>query len=83
MTDKEKSSLAGMIRFMGTWDSMEEFKRELFEVSDLIDQTEDKIIVRIRVGFASFRYVLKDDGTVEVSDLFREHYHDIKVKYGL
>jgi hypothetical protein len=83
MEKAKMASLTGMTKYYGTWNSMREFKEAVFRETELIDELPDQLILRIRIGFCSLRYVQRDDGSVEVSDLRREHYRDIKEKYSL
>ncbi|MBR3357466.1 MAG: hypothetical protein IKG46_06505 [Solobacterium sp.] len=77
------ASLTGMLKYKGEWNSLAEFKEAVLSETELIDETPDQLILRIRVGFVSLSFVQREDGTVTVEELRREHYDEIKKRYHL
>ena len=77
------ASLTGMLKYKGEWNSLAELKEAVLSETELIDETPEQLVLRIRVGFVSLSFVQREDGTVLVEDLRREHYADIKARYHL
>ena len=77
------ASLTGMLKYKGVWNSLAELKEAVLSETELIDETPDQMILRIRAGFVSLSFVQREDGTVLVEELRREHYDGIKARYHL